>query len=71
MPFPPPGDLPASRIKHESSVAPALQAGSLPLGHWGRLTGLWLATFSLPSLINYDSADVETSSTRVPEQEHM
>ena len=33
--FPPPGDLPNPRIKTVSSVAPALQADSLPMSHWG------------------------------------
>ena len=32
---PPPGDLPDPGIKPMSPVAPALQADSLPLSHWG------------------------------------
>ena len=32
-PFPPPGDLPNPEIKPASSVAPVLQADSLPLSH--------------------------------------
>ena len=35
LPFPPPGDLPNSRIEPESPAPPALQADSLPLNHWG------------------------------------
>ena len=35
--MPPPGDLPNPGIEPESSVAPALQAESLPLNHQGRL----------------------------------
>ena len=33
LPRPPPGDLPASGIKHKSAVSPALQEHSLPLSH--------------------------------------
>ena len=36
LPFPPPGNLPYPGIKPLSPVSPALQAGSLPLRHWGR-----------------------------------
>ena len=36
LPFPPPGNLPDPGIKPMSPVSPALQAGSLPLNHWGR-----------------------------------
>ena len=35
LPCPPPGDLPDPGIKLTSSVAPALQADSLPLTHRG------------------------------------
>ena len=35
--MPPPGDLPNPGIEPESSVAPALQAESLPLNHQGSL----------------------------------
>ena len=35
LPRPPPGDLPNSGIKPVSAVAPALQADSSPLSHWG------------------------------------
>ena len=35
-PCPPPGDLPHPGVKPTSPVAPALQADSLPLNHWGR-----------------------------------
>ena len=34
---PPPGDLPNPGIKPASPSSPALQAGSLPLSHWGSL----------------------------------
>ena len=34
FPCPPPGDLPHPGIEPVSSVAPALQADSLPLSHW-------------------------------------
>ena len=33
--FPPPGDLPDPGIKPASPLAPALQADSLLLSHWG------------------------------------
>ena len=35
LPCPSPGDLPDPGIKLVSPVAPALQADSLPLSHWG------------------------------------
>ena len=35
LPFPSPGDLPDPGIEPASPVAPALQADSLPLSHWG------------------------------------
>ena len=35
LPFPSPGDLPDPGIEHSSPEAPALQADSLPLNHWG------------------------------------
>ena len=35
LPCPPPGDLPNPGIELASPVAPALQADSLPLSHWG------------------------------------
>ena len=35
LPCPPPGDIPNPGIEPESPVAPALQADSLPLYHWG------------------------------------
>ena len=35
LPFLPPGDLPNPRIKPVTLVAPALQADSLLLSHWG------------------------------------
>ena len=35
LPFSTPGDLPEPRIKPMSPAAPALQADSLPLSHWG------------------------------------
>ena len=35
--FPPPGDLPDQKIEPTSPVAPALQAGSLPLSHQGNI----------------------------------
>ena len=35
LPFPFPGDFPDPEIKPTSISAPALQAGSLLLGHWG------------------------------------
>ena len=35
LPFPPPEDLPNPGIKPMSSAAPAFQADSLPLSHWG------------------------------------
>ena len=35
LPFPPPGDLPDPGIKPVSPEAPAWQADSLPLSHWG------------------------------------
>ena len=35
LPFPSPGDLPDSGIEAVSSVAPVLQADSLPLSHHG------------------------------------
>ena len=34
--FPPPGDIPDPGTDPMSPVAPALQAGSLPLSHWER-----------------------------------
>ena len=36
LPCPPPGDLPDPGIKPAFSVAPAMQADSLPLSHWGK-----------------------------------
>ena len=38
LPFLPPGSLPTLGIKLKS-VSPALQAGSLPLSHWGSQKG--------------------------------
>ena len=35
LPCPPPGDLPDPGIEPMSPVAPAQQANSLPLSHWG------------------------------------
>ena len=35
LPCPPPGDLPNPEIEPIATVVPALQADSLPLGHWG------------------------------------
>ena len=35
LPFPSPGDFPDPEIEPTSISAPALQAGSLLLGHWG------------------------------------
>ena len=35
LPFPPPGDLPDSGIKHVSPAFPALQVDSLSLSQWG------------------------------------
>ena len=35
LPCPPPGDLPNLGTELTSLVSPSLQAGSLPLGHWG------------------------------------
>ena len=39
LPFPPPGDLPDPWIEPTSPAAPKLQAGSLPLSHWGEGNG--------------------------------
>ena len=38
LPCSPPGDLPDPEIEPMSPVAPALQADSLLLSHWGNLT---------------------------------
>ena len=35
LPFPSPGDLPDPGIELECPMSPALQAGPLPLSHWG------------------------------------
>ena len=44
LPFPPPGDLPNPGIE---PISPALQAGSLPLSHWGR--NMWpKSSFGFP-----------------------
>ena len=40
--FPPPGDLPDPGIKPASPLAPALQADSLLLSHWGSPTLIYL-----------------------------
>ena len=40
--FPPPGDLPDPGIKPASPLAPALQADSLLLSHWGRQKLIYL-----------------------------
>ena len=37
--FPSLGDLPDPGIEPASPVSPRLQADSLPLSHWGRVTG--------------------------------
>ena len=50
LPFLSPGDLPDPAIEPTSPLAPALQADSLPLSHWGspshHLTNDHLHTFS-------------------------
>ena len=50
LPCPPPGDLLDPGIKPLASAAPALQADSLPLSHWGsplRSSGQVLCRLSL------------------------
>ena len=41
LPFPPPGDLRDPGLESVSLEAPALQADSLPLSHWGRSPHPW------------------------------
>ena len=52
LPFPSPGDLPDPGIEFESPVSPALQAGSLPLSHWGS-TLETKVTINLPSKLGH------------------
>ena len=47
-PFPSPGDLPDPGTELECPVSPALQAGSLPLSHWGSALETKV-TINLPS----------------------
>ena len=68
LPRPLPEDLPNPGIRPTSSVAPELQADSLPLSHWGRPTvgHIAIITAVIMWLSNTDQLDSPKSELFVP-----
>ena len=61
LPCPPPEDLPDPGIKPTSSVAPALQADSLPLTHLGSPKDLLYTNYQKNANQNYIEVSLHTS----------